>query len=127
MPEEIPVEATPPGEEPRIKDVPRNLKRYYLGLLLKGERWNEAGAQEAEDLMPLQLAFLRRQMESRRYLVAGPVLEDERIVGTMIIDAASLQQAIAIAGEDPGVRSGRLIAEVHPVFLPSLDGIRVEY
>ncbi len=114
-------------ETPRMKDIPRNLKRYFLGFLVKGERWDDTKGSEAEELMPLHLAFLRSQMESRRYLVAGPVLDEERITGILIIQAASVQEAASIAGQDPAVRAKRLAVEIHPTFLPSLDAVRVEY
>ncbi len=79
--------AVPHGDNRRIKDVPRNLKPYFLGLLIKGERWNDTEGEQAAELMQLQLAFLRSQMESQRYLVAGPVLDEGRLAGVMIIDA----------------------------------------
>lgn len=114
-----------PTIPPRIKNVPRNLKPYYLCLLVKGERWNET--EGGSDLMPLHLAFLREQMESRRFLVAGPVMDGGHIVGMSLVEAASEGEAVALAGEDPAVKTGRLAVELHPVFLPSLDAIRVEY
>jgi uncharacterized protein YciI len=109
-----------------MKDVPRNLKQYFLGWLVKGERWNDTEGAEAAALMPLQLAFLRAQMEARTYIVAGPVMEDEH-VGFMIIDAKSAEEALRLANADPAVKAGRLAVEVQAAFLPSLDGVRVEY
>ncbi len=44
-----------------------------------------------------------------------------------ILEAESLEAAQKIAEEDPGVVAKRLIAEVHPVLLPALDAVRVEY
>ena len=114
-----------PTIPPRIKDVPRNLKPYYLCFLVKGERWNET--EGGSDLMPLHLAFLRQQLEARRFLVAGPVVDDDRIVGITILEAASAEEAISLASEDPAVKAGRLAIEVRPSFLPALDAVRVEY
>ncbi len=114
-------------EAPRMKDVPRNLKTYFLGFLVKGERWDDTEGAEAEQLMPLQLAFLRSQMESRRYIVAGPVVDGGAIAGVMIIQAASAQEAASIASQDPAVQAKRLAVEIHPAFLPSLDAVQVEY
>lgn len=82
--------------------------------------------------MPLQLAFLRRQTELGKLLMAGPVLpsgpdEEDDLTGIFIVQAANLQEAQALASEDPAVQAGRLTADVRPVFLPSLDGVHVEY
>jgi uncharacterized protein len=114
-------------DAPRMKDVPRNLKTYFLGFLVKGERWDDAEGSEAEELMPLHLAFLRTQIESRHYVVAGPVLDEGRIAGILIIQAASAQEAASIANQDPAVKAKRLSVEIHPAFLPSLDAVQVEY
>lgn len=114
-----------PTVPPRMKDVPRNLKPYYLCLLVKGERWNEI--EGGSDLMPLHLAFLRRHLEARRFLVSGPVVGDDRIVGITIIEAANAEEAATLASDDPAVKAGRISIEVHPSFLPSLDAVRVEY
>lgn len=115
------------GENPRIKDVPRNLKPYFLGFLIKGERWNDTEGEQASELMHLQLAFLRSQMESQRYLVAGPVLDEGRLAGVMIIDARTVEEARTLASMDPAVKAGRLAVEIYPTFLPALDNVHAEY
>lgn len=115
------------GENQRIKDVPRNLKPYFLGFLIKGERWNDTEGEQAEELMHLQLAFLRAQMEAQRYLVAGPVLDEGRIAGMMIIDARTADEARTLASMDPAVKAGRLAVEIYPTFLPALDNVKAEY
>lgn len=111
---------------PRMKDVPRNLKGYFLCLLRKGPKWNETS--DSPELMLEHLAFLREQMESRRFLVAGPVVDNaDDLVGVSIISAENAAEAQALANLDPGAVAGRLQMEIRPVFLPSLDGVRVEY
>jgi uncharacterized protein YciI len=115
-----------PRENPQ-RNIPRNLKQYYLGLLTRGERWNKIDDKEAEELLPQHLLFLRKQMEERRYIVAGPVNEEAAYVGMMIIEAASKSEAQAIAAADPGVQAGRLAFEIFPVYLPSLANVAARY
>ena len=43
------------GENQRIKDVPRNLKPYFLGFLIKGEQWND---NEVHRQQPEQMAAI---------------------------------------------------------------------
>lgn len=113
-----------PEERPHLIDVPRNLKGYFLCLLRKGERWNEAD----NALIPQHLAFLRQQMETRKFVVTGPVLDGrDDLVGISLIEAASEQEALDLANEDPAVKAGRLRVELRPVYLPSLDAVRVEF
>jgi uncharacterized protein len=123
----MPEEVLPTDQTPRLKDVPSNLKQYFLGLLIKGERWNDTEGTQAAELVPLQLAFLREQMESQRYLAAGPVLDEGRLAGMMIIDAKTAEDARALASMDPAVKAGRLTVEVYPTFLPALDNVHAEY
>lgn len=113
--------------ETGMRDVPKNLKPYFLGLLRRGPRWNETEGAEAAELLPRHLAYLREQSEAGRYLAAGPVVDESELSGVLLIAAESLAQAQAIAQEDPGVRAGRLAVEVHPVLLPALDGVRAIY
>ena len=115
-----------PREHPQ-RNIPRNLKQYYLGLLTRGERWNKIDDQEAGELLPQHLAFLRHRMEDKTYIVAGPVNDEAQYVGVMLIDAKGKDQALAIAQRDPGVLAGRLAVEIYPVYLPSLDNVAVRY
>jgi uncharacterized protein YciI len=115
-----------PANPPRMKDVPRNLKGYFLCLLRKGPRWNETNDSPA--LMLQHLAYLRTQLEARKFLVAGPVVDGlDDLVGITILEAGSAAEALELANQDPGAVAGRLRMEVRPVFLPSLDAVRVEY
>ncbi len=115
-----------PAKPPRMKDVPRNLKSYFLCLLRKGEKWNEP--EGATELMPQHLAFLREQTEAGNFLVSGPVLDDaDDIVGITIIEAENAQVAQVLANLDPAATAGRLRMEIRPVFLPALDAVRVQY
>ncbi len=119
----VPDESRTEDRVPR--DVPRNLKPYYLCFLVKGERWDDP--EGAESLMPAQLAFLREQIEWRRYKVAGPVTDGGEIVGFSIVEAASLEAALALARQDPAVIAGRVSPRVLPAILPTLDSLKVEF
>jgi uncharacterized protein YciI len=109
----------------RRLDVPRNLKPYFLCLLRKGPSWNITEGNE--DLMPKYLAFLRKETEARRIVFAGPVTDGGNLIGTAILEAASIEEAAEAANANPGVGSGHFVVELHACFLPALDGIRVEY
>jgi uncharacterized protein YciI len=121
-------------KETGMRDVPKNLKPYFLGLLRRGPRWNEIEGPEAAELLPRHLAYLREQSEAGRYRLAGPVLpagrshpDESDFAGVLMISAETLEAATVLAENDPGVRAGRLAVEVHPVLLPALDGARAVY
>ena len=108
-----------------MPDVPRNLKPYFLCLLRKGPRWNVTEGHE--NLMPEYLAYLRREIEARRMIFAGPVTDEGDVIAMAVLEAAGVQEAQARVGENPGVKSGHFVAELHPCFLPALDGVEVRY
>ncbi len=109
----------------RPKNIPRNLKSYYLCFLVKGPRWNET--EGGENVMAAQLAFLREQMEWKRYKVAGPVTDGGEIVGFSIVEAADAEEALALAKQDPAVMAERVSVRIVPAVLPALDGLKVEF
>jgi hypothetical protein len=57
----------------------------------------------------------------------GAVLDEGRIGGMAIINAASIEEAKKIVNGDKMIQSGRLIAEIHPVMLADLSGLHTEY
>jgi uncharacterized protein YciI len=101
------------------------LKPYFLCFLIKGDRWNEPEA--SGDLMAAQLAFLREQMEWKRYRIAGPVTDGGEIVGFSVIEAADAESALALANADPAVVAGRVSVRILPAVLPALDSLRIEF
>ncbi len=114
--------------ETGMRDVPKNLKPYFVGLLRRGPRWNEIEGPEAAELLPRHLAYLREQAEAGRYLGAGPVLlEESEFAGVLLIRASSVANAQALVQGDPAVQAGRLRVEVLPVLLPALDGVAPVY
>lgn len=110
-----------------MKDVPRNLKQYFLCLFVRGPRWDDVTGPEAANLMPRHLAFLRAQVESKRCVFTGPVTDGGRIVSFSILQAASQAEAQQSTEQDPAVRSGHLAVELHPTFLPALDSVVVQF
>ncbi len=120
-------EESSPREQPRQKNIPRNVEPYFVALLFKGERWNDTLGADVADLVPRQLAFIRQQVEAGRYLLAGPITDDGPLVGMSIIAAGSLAEATALASADPGVLAGRLRVEVHSAYLPSLKELKIGY
>jgi uncharacterized protein YciI len=120
-------EENSPREKPRTKNIPRNVEPYFIALLFKGERWNDTAGGDVADLAPRQLAFIRAQIEAGNYLLSGPITDDGPMVGISIIRAGSAADALTLASADPGVVAGRLRVEVHPAYLPSLNGLKINY
>jgi len=117
--------AQTPGQMPQSANIPKNMKQYFLCLLTKGDKWTPV--QFADPAMQDHLAFIREQIEGGKYVMAGPILDQERIGGMAIVNASSLEEAAKIVNSDKMVQSGRLAPEIHPVMLADLSALHVEY
>ena len=59
--------------------------------------------------------------------MAGPFLDNDRILGIAIINAASAEEARNIASGDPMVQSGRMAVEIHLALLADVSCVLMEY
>jgi uncharacterized protein YciI len=117
--------AQTPGESPQGANVPKNMKPYFLCILEKGEKW--IPVQFADPAMQEHLAYMREQVEAGKLVVVGPALDEGRIRGMAIINAASIEEAKRIVNGDKMVQSGHLVAEIHPMMLADLSALHTEY
>jgi uncharacterized protein YciI len=120
--------AQTPEPNPLTVYVPKNMKPYYLDLLLKGEK-HEAEMSDAARLQMMQkhLAYVRSQGEAGKFLLVGPLTEENRLRGIAVIRAESPEEAGRIAAGDPAVQDGHMGAELRPILLEDLSSIRFEY
>lgn len=82
------------------------MTKYYFGMLKKGEKWS---AQNTPALQRLQLGHLwhiRRMLDAKSYLTAGPFSGHPDVLGVVVIAADNLDAAKAIAEADPAVKAG---------------------
>jgi len=120
--------AQAPVENPLAPYIPKNMKPYYLDLLVKSDK-PESAVTPAENVERMQkhLAYIRSQVEAGKIVLVGPLTDDNRIRGIAVIQAASLEEAQRIASGDPTVQSGHMAVEVHPIMLEDLGGVRFDY
>ena len=105
--------------------IPKNIKPYYLDILMLKDQADTA--MPPAEQMQKHLAYIRSQVESGKFALVGPLAEPNRIRGIAIIKADSLDEAQRIANGDPLVQSGHLIAEVHPIMLEDLSSVKFDY
>ena len=117
-----------PPDNPLAGYIPKNMKPYYLDILLLSDK-PEAALPEAERAQWMQkhLAYIRSQADAGKFLLLGPLTEENRIRGIAVIKADSTEEAQRIASGDPLVEAGHLTVEVHPIMLQDLSSIRFEY
>lgn len=118
---------TPTGSE-KNPSIPKNMRQYFFGFLVKGEKWNESRSkEELAELMKEHLAYIRSQAAAGRYKLAGPFLDDGQIRGFLIINADTADGARQIVSGDPMVKTGRMAVEVHPAMFADVSCVLMEY
>jgi len=120
--------AQTPEANPLAQYIPKNMKPYYLDILMLKDKPDTALPDgERSQWMQKHLAYIRSQVEAGNFVLVGPVTEENRIRGIAIIKANSPEEAQRIASSDPLVQSGHLVVEVYPILLEDLSAIRFDY
>ena len=98
---------------PSSKNIPANMKQYYMVFLKKGPTRDQDSATVAV-IQEQHLAHLAKLHEAHKICMAGPFMEDGDIRGIAIYNTSTMEEAKSLASEDPAVKAGRLIVEFHP-------------
>ncbi|MDQ6706703.1 MAG: YciI family protein [Acidobacteriota bacterium] len=96
---------------------------YVLGLLRKGPNWGAGTKEESARIQEGHMANIRKMAEAGKLIVAGPMGDDGDLRGIFIFKAKSPDEVHAMADEDPAIKSGRLVLEMHPWYAAA--GLRV--
>ena len=111
---------------PPMRDVPKDMRVYYLCFLVAGPQFAPDSPDHA-GLRAKHLAFIRKMVSEKKLRLAGPFADEGKIFGISIVDAASAEEAKALVEQDPAVQAGFFAHEIHPVMLPNLESLRVRY
>jgi uncharacterized protein YciI len=112
----------PPGFE-----IPKDMTTYYVALYVRGPRFMANDSPEHQALTRRHLSYIRRMIEEKKYVIAGPLLDEGDKQGLAIVSAASAEEAKRIAESDPAISAGHMAIELHPAMLPSLKSVSVKY
>lgn len=115
------------AKPPPMKDVPKDMRTYYVAFLVAGPKFLPGDTPEHAALIPKHLAFIRKMISEKKLRLAGPFADDGKIIGICIVAASSAEEAKAWMDQDPAVQAGFFDHEIHPAMLPSLDTLRIRY
>ncbi len=89
---------------------------YQVAFLRKGPSWTPAQTPELQKLQADHLAHIGRMADTGKLLIAGPFSDGGDLRGMFIFRVETLEEAKALAEQDPAVKAGRLVLEWHPWF-----------
>ena len=101
---------------PLCADGPEDFEMatYQVAFLMKGPAWSPQETPERAKLQEAHIAHIRKMAESGKLILAGPFADDGELRGLFIFRTDSLEEAKALAEQDPSVKAGRLRLEWHP-------------
>ncbi|UQA63500.1 YciI family protein [Polyangium aurulentum] len=106
--------STVPAAPPASADGPMEFEKYQLVLLRRGPRATEIPEGELEAIQKAHIAHLDKMAEEGAIVAAGPFDEqmDDSFRGMCLYRVGSVDEARALAEQDPAVKAGRLRVEV---------------
>jgi hypothetical protein len=95
-------------------------RKYIVGLLRRGPNWTD---EDQKRCTSLRHDNLRRWKKANAIFVGGMFVDFDDPRGLYIFTVDSIEEAQALAQEDPAVQAGKLVFEFHPWLAP--DGLKV--
>jgi len=89
---------------------------YQVAFLMKGPAWTPGESEEHKALQKAHMEHIVKMAASGKLLVAGPFADGGDLRGMFIFRVETLEEARALAEQDPAVKAGRLKLEWHPWF-----------
>jgi uncharacterized protein len=95
--------------EPQFK-----LVEFQMALLKRAPEGKRVANADTATLHAQHVAYYESLLESGKAVIAGPLAEDGDIRGVAIFHEKSVEDAKALAENDPLVKAGHLTIEMHP-------------
>lgn len=108
-------------QEPKAEPAHKMIE-FHMALLKRGPKWNGAENEETKRLKQQHVEYVTSLFESGKAVIAGPLTDGGETAGVFVLRANSAEEAKAWAEADPTVKSGFLIAEMHPWWSEDIFG-----
>jgi uncharacterized protein YciI len=111
------------AQEKRILPDQVQMTQYVMGFLKKGPNWSTGTKEEGARIQELHLANIRKMAEDGKLIIAGPFTDNGDIRGVFIFKVP-MEEARAAAEQDPAIKAGRLVLELHPWY--AAQGLKLD-
>ena len=91
------------------------MDNYVVCILRRGPNISQS-KEEAAKIQEGHMAHIRHMASSGKLIVAGPFTANNQDARGMFIFKATLEEAKALAVDDPAVKAGRLVMDMYPWF-----------
>lgn len=93
--------------------VEHKLRQYYVAFLKSGPTRSQT-KEEGEKIQAAHLNYLDSLWKDGKLILNGPFATDTEMRGMSIYVVDSEEEALKLANNDPAVKAGRLIIDLHP-------------
>jgi uncharacterized protein YciI len=90
--------------------------RQYCARLFKAGPNRDQPPDEADHIQMEHLRYLFQLREEGKVLINGPIIDDPVIKGISIFNTTDVEEVKKLSDEDPAVKAGRLVYEIHDWF-----------
>jgi len=98
------------------------MRKYFMGFLRRGPAWTAEQTPEVKKIGEGHMAHIRAMGATGKLILAGPFeiegTPPNAIAGILLFDVETIEEAQAMASDDPAVKAGRLTLEVLPWYGP---------
>jgi uncharacterized protein YciI len=117
------------AQTPKQAQTPKppqfDLDTYQFAMLKRGPKWTPESTPETQQIQAGHMANIRKMARLGKLMAAGPMEGNGDLRGLFIFKAASIEEARALAMEDPAIKAGRLTIEFLTWMAPK--GIGAKY
>lgn len=89
------------------------MKKYFLVYLNSGPN-RDHSPEEAAIIQEGHMNHMNKMAEDGQLCIAGPMGDDGKTRGIMILSVPTLEEVKKLVDQDPAVIAGRLVMEIHP-------------
>lgn len=96
---------------------PFELQQFQLVLLKKGPRWTAEANDQVNQDQEGHLRNIQQAHAAGELALAGPLVDAGDLRGLLLFRTNDPEKIDAILARDPHLKSGRLVAERHPLYV----------
>ena len=100
----------------KLQEILAKGKQYTLVFLKKGLHFDMLDPKELQNNQTQHLEYLLGLREKGVLCINGPVTDECDIVGVSIYNSHDKAEIEALVSNDPGVKAGRFVYEIHTWF-----------
>jgi uncharacterized protein YciI len=96
---------------------PIKMEQYQLVILKKGPKWTAEDSDQTRKDQEGHLRHIEEMLDAGDLALAGPLAEAGDLRGLLVFRTNDADRIQSLLAADPHLRSGRLIAERHPLYV----------